>query len=209
MTTVPQIMALLNDHFRLYNERDPERERFREKLEELLGAVPQVEYAEEPQLRTVMELHAWRNAMVGLCTIWPKSPDEAADHLRKRLHDKLTDADKADVREQQVDAQKWVDSWMGNYDVVLKANAYHRILRYIAQVANSGRASRDWPMLDDFHLLGVIFAYNEGYSKAFDGRVFPNPFAVSGSQAAAWELGTRDGGEQRQKVVDSEKETVK
>ncbi|MNR69134.1 hypothetical protein D3C85_1941710 [compost metagenome] len=42
-----------------------------------------------------------------------------------------------------------------------------------------------------------MFAYNEGYSKAYDGRVFPNPFSENGSQAAAWQLGTDDGTEAR------------
>lgn len=56
-----------------------------------------------------------------------------------------------------------------------------------------------WPMLKPLHLEALMFAYNEGYSKAFDGRVFPNPFAESGSQAEAWALGTRDGTEARNK----------
>lgn len=54
-----------------------------------------------------------------------------------------------------------------------------------------------WPMLNKFHLLGLMVAYNEGYSKAVDGRAFDNPFAKAGSQAAAWELGTQDGAELR------------
>jgi hypothetical protein len=38
----------------------------------------------------IMELHAWRNAMIGLCNgnKWPTTPDEAAAHLRARLHPK-------------------------------------------------------------------------------------------------------------------------
>lgn len=47
---------------------------------------PAASGADDAFLRAVMEAAAWRNAMTGLCTIWPKSPDEAADHLRKRLH---------------------------------------------------------------------------------------------------------------------------
>ncbi|PRG92189.1 hypothetical protein C6V04_16160, partial [Burkholderia multivorans] len=54
-------------------------------------------------------------------------------------------------------------------------------------------------MLAPLHLEAIVFAYNEGYSKAYDGRSFPNPFAESGSQAAAWVLGTRDGNEARVK----------
>lgn len=59
--------------------------------------------------------------------------------------------------------------------------------------------SGEWPNLEPLHLQALMFAYNEGYSKAFDGRVFPNPFSESGSQADAWVLGTRDGGESREK----------
>jgi hypothetical protein len=55
-----------------------------------------------------------------------------------------------------------------------------------------------WPTLASLHLEAVIFAYNEGWQKAYDGREFANPFAPSGSQAAAWELGTRDGKERRE-----------
>ncbi|MBU9420029.1 hypothetical protein KTE23_26035 [Burkholderia multivorans] len=58
-------------------------------------------------------------------------------------------------------------------------------------------ARAPWPMLAPLHLEAIVFAYNEGYSKAYDGRSFPNPFAESGSQAAAWVLGTRDGNEAR------------
>ncbi|EFF76409.1 hypothetical protein, partial [Achromobacter piechaudii] len=54
-----------------------------------------------------------------------------------------------------------------------------------------------WPMLSELHLHALMFAYNEGYSKAYDGRVFPNPFSENGSQAAAWQLGTDDGTEAR------------
>lgn len=39
-----------------------------------------------PWLRVIMERDGWRNAVTGLCTIWPKTPDEAANHLRARLH---------------------------------------------------------------------------------------------------------------------------
>nr|WP_254226119.1 hypothetical protein [Burkholderia multivorans] len=60
-------------------------------------------------------------------------------------------------------------------------------------------ARAPWPMLKPLHLEAIVFAYNEGYSKAYDGRSFPNPFAESGSQAAAWVLGTRDGNEARVK----------
>jgi hypothetical protein len=60
-------------------------------------------------------------------------------------------------------------------------------------------ARAPWPMLEPLHLEAIVFAYNEGYSKAYDGRSFPNPFAESGSQAAAWVLGTRDGNEARVK----------
>jgi hypothetical protein len=56
-----------------------------------------------------------------------------------------------------------------------------------------------WPMLSSIHLEAIVFAYNEGYSKAYDKRVFPNPFAESGSQAAAWTKGTRDGTENRKR----------
>jgi hypothetical protein len=56
-----------------------------------------------------------------------------------------------------------------------------------------------WPMLTDTHLESLILAYNEGYSKGYEGREFKNPFARSGSQAAAWERGTRDGKENRKR----------
>ena len=203
--TTGEIMDLLKDHFRLYRSDDPERERFRSALDELMNR-PVIEYAptSDSGIRTLMEMQAWRNAMTGLCLIWPNTPDEAAAHLRKRLHDKLEPEDQEDIRQQLKNAKTWIDRWMGENDVVLKLNAYHRILHYVAQVANSGRAARDWPMLEETHLLAIVFAYNEGYSKAFEGRVFPNPFAESRSQAAAWALGTRDGGEQRQKVQSHE-----
>ncbi|WAL81349.1 hypothetical protein OYT13_15975 [Pandoraea sp. XJJ-1] len=44
--------------------------------------------SDDSHLRAIMERDAWRNAMVGLCNgrDWPTTPDEAADHLRKRLH---------------------------------------------------------------------------------------------------------------------------
>lgn len=63
----------------------------------------------------------------------------------------------------------------------------------------ASEAVRDgkWPMLSELHLHALMFAYNEGYSKAYDGRVFPNPFSENGSQAAAWQLGTDDGTEAR------------
>ena len=54
-----------------------------------------------------------------------------------------------------------------------------------------------WPMLDKWHLQALMFAYNEGYSKAYERRVFKNPFTTEGSQAAAWELGTKEGTENR------------
>jgi hypothetical protein len=56
-----------------------------------------------------------------------------------------------------------------------------------------------WPMLKPLHLEALMFAYNEGYSKAYDGREFANPFTEAGSQAAAWALGTRDGKESRER----------
>lgn len=65
----------------------------------------------------------------------------------------------------------------------------------------------EWPELEPLHLEALMFAYNEGYSKAFDGRVFPNPFSAQGSQADAWVLGTRDGGEARQKS-EAQKDTI-
>ncbi|MFU2052870.1 hypothetical protein [Bordetella hinzii] len=61
-------------------------------------------------------------------------------------------------------------------------------------------ADGEWPTLSDLHLQALMFAYNEGYSKAIDGRKFKNPFETSGSQAAAWELGTQDGTEARSKM---------
>lgn len=57
-----------------------------------------------------------------------------------------------------------------------------------------------WPMLSDMHLQAITFAYNEGYSKAYEGRMLPNPFAKSGSQAAAYDLGLSDGAEAREKA---------
>ncbi|WP_199031327.1 hypothetical protein [Ralstonia sp. ASV6] len=32
-----------------------------------------------------MERDAWRNAMIGLCQIWAKTPDQARTHLKARL----------------------------------------------------------------------------------------------------------------------------
>ncbi|WP_186166492.1 DUF551 domain-containing protein [Burkholderia gladioli] len=64
-------------------------------------------------------------------------------------------------------------------------------------VAADGAAGGGWPMLSKGHLESLMFAYNEGWQKAYDGREFANPFAETGSQAAAWELGTRDGKERR------------
>jgi hypothetical protein len=40
----------------------------------------------DPLLRAIVERDSWRSAVTGLCTIWPKTPDEAATHLRARLH---------------------------------------------------------------------------------------------------------------------------
>jgi hypothetical protein len=56
--------------------------------EALVDALPAgaAQAIEAGNLRAVMEAHAWRNAMTGLCTIWPKTADEAAAHLRARLH---------------------------------------------------------------------------------------------------------------------------
>ena len=61
----------------------------------------------------------------------------------------------------------------------------------------SSQPSKEWPTLESFHLQAVVFAYNEGYSKAYDRRIFPNPFATSGSQAAAYTLGVKDGSDIR------------
>ncbi len=55
----------------------------------------------------------------------------------------------------------------------------------------------DWPILSWTHLAAIIFAYNEGYGKAYDRRVFPNPFSIEGSQAAAYDCGITDGKDQR------------
>jgi len=77
------------------------------------------------------------------------------------------------------------------------ANFFARNIRGTELVTDSdpipAEQSSRWPMLAKFHLESLMFAYNEGYSKAYDGREFPNPFSEIGSQAAAWELGTRDG----------------
>lgn len=51
----------------------------------------------------------------------------------------------------------------------------------------------DWPTLRPLHLQALMFAYNEGYSKAYERREFPNPFSTHASQAAACELGKREG----------------
>lgn len=69
-----------------------------------------------------------------------------------------------------------------------------------AALASAPVADGEWPTLSDLHLQALMFAYNEGYSKAIDGRKFKNPFETSGSQAAAWELGTQDGTEARSKM---------
>lgn len=68
-------------------------------------------------------------------------------------------------------------------------------------LASAPVADGEWPTLSDLHLQALMFAYNEGYSKAIDGRKFKNPFETSGSQAAAWELGTQDGTEARSKMA--------
>lgn len=62
-------------------------------------------------------------------------------------------------------------------------------------------ADDQWPTLSDLHLQALVFAYNEGYSKAIDGRKFKNPFSPEGSQGAAWQLGTDDGTEAREKMA--------
>ncbi|MFU1938857.1 hypothetical protein ACLQ8Z_03415 [Bordetella hinzii] len=72
--------------------------------------------------------------------------------------------------------------------------------RQRAALASAPVADGEWPTLSDLHLQALMFAYNEGYSKAIDGRKFKNPFETSGSQAAAWELGTQDGTEARSKM---------
>lgn len=72
--------------------------------------------------------------------------------------------------------------------------------RQYAALASAPVADGEWPTLSDLHLQALMFAYNEGYSKAIDGRKFKNPFETSGSQAAAWELGTQDGTEARSKM---------
>ncbi|AKQ55138.1 Uncharacterised protein [Bordetella hinzii] len=69
-----------------------------------------------------------------------------------------------------------------------------------AALASAPVADGEWSTLSDLHLQALMFAYNEGYSKAIDGRKFKNPFETSGSQAAAWELGTQDGTEARSKM---------
>lgn len=51
----------------------------------------------------------------------------------------------------------------------------------------------EWPMLDDEHLQALFFAYNDGYSKAYEGREFDNPFGEAGSQKQAWDMGTAEG----------------
>jgi len=77
--------------------------------------------------------------------------------------------------------------------------AYARavLARYAAPQASEAVRDGTWPMLSELHLHALMFAYNEGYSKAYDGRLFPNPFSENGSQAAAWQLGTDDGTEAR------------
>ncbi|WP_205212605.1 VRR-NUC domain-containing protein [Burkholderia sp. IDO3] len=73
-----------------------------------------------------------------------------------------------------------------------------RVREGCSEWVKAGNAPRaPWPVLEPLHLEAIVFAYNEGYSKAYDGRTFPNPFAESGSQAAAWVLGTRDGKDAR------------
>lgn len=56
--------------------------------EALVTALPEgaADAVKHGGLHAVMEAAAWRNAMNGLCTIWPATADEAADHLRRRLH---------------------------------------------------------------------------------------------------------------------------
>lgn len=141
----------------------------------------------------IMEDAGFSTVVAGLKSIL-ESQDSRATQIEEILA----------LKAEEKDGQKWVDIWMSVHQVTLPVGAYHRLLKYIGQVATSGRASREWPMIDPQHLQAIMFAYNEGYSKAYDGRVFPNPFAESGSQAAAWVMGTRDGGEQRQKTQELE-----
>jgi hypothetical protein len=54
-------------------------------------------------------------------------------------------------------------------------------------------SNKEWPTLEDLHLEAIIFAYNDGFSKSYERRVFPNPFTENGSQAAAYDKGVRDG----------------
>ena len=73
------------------------------------------------------------------------------------------------------------------------------------QLEAEAKTKEPWPMLETFHLEAIIFAYNEGFSKAYDRRVFPNPFTLVGSQARAYELGVRDGTEVRDRDDETEK----
>lgn len=96
-------------------------------------------------------------------------------------------------------------TWAGASKIVSDLIAEHiRALKTQAdkdggqQRAGDGSTSTGtWPTLSELHLHALMFAYNEGYSKAYDGRLFPNPFSENGSQAAAWQLGTDDGTEAR------------
>lgn len=54
-------------------------------------------------------------------------------------------------------------------------------------------SSNEWPLLEGLQLEAVLFAYNEGFSKSYARRVFPNPFSERGSQADAYDKGVRDG----------------
>ncbi|WP_432262762.1 hypothetical protein [Cupriavidus sp. TMH.W2] len=56
--------------------------------EAIVDALPEgaAQAVRDGNLHAVMEAAAWRNAMTGLCQIWPKTADEAAAHLRQRLH---------------------------------------------------------------------------------------------------------------------------
>jgi len=51
-----------------------------------LGSALEEAAKSDSHLASIMERNEWRNAMVGLCSSWPKTAEEAAEHLRQRLH---------------------------------------------------------------------------------------------------------------------------
>ncbi|MCJ9707857.1 hypothetical protein LWS69_02280 [Bordetella hinzii] len=127
-----------------------------------------------------------------------------SDETKTALLSKL----RAPVADERAAFEAWATAIAEKYDVTRNGDNYMEpytewvweAWQARAALASAPVADGEWPTLSDLHLQALMFAYNEGYSKAIDGRKFKNPFETSGSQAAAWELGTQDGTEARSKM---------